>query len=127
MQSTNEQLISILATVELYRDGHYYLDEERLQKAFHPRANIIGYVGGGELMFVNRDEYLSRLSGNKSSAEMGELPDTRVVSVDITDTTAVVKVENLLSGTRYISQLSMIKTKNHWQIVNGLFHAKSQA
>jgi len=44
--------------------------------------------------------------------------------LDITDTTAVVKVESLISGTRFISQLSMLKIGENWQIVTGLFHGQ---
>jgi len=122
MKMTSDQLSSILSTVELYRDGHYYLDNEKLQQAFHPLAHIIGYVAGSELMFLNRAEYLSHLNSHKPPSELGGLPDTKVVSIDVTNTTAVVKVESLLSGARYISQLSMLKVQSHWQIVSGVFH-----
>lgn len=123
MKATQTEIASIINTVELYRDGHYHFDVQKLKQAFHPDAHIVGYDEGG-LIFASLDQYLEGMSGYKSSAEQGEPPDTKVISLDKTDTTAVVKIESLISGTRFVSLLSMLKTDSGWQIVNGLFHAR---
>ncbi len=122
MKSIRKELESILDTVELYQESHYYLDINKLKKAFHPNAHIVGYYEG-EQTFDSRDQYIEILAAEKSSAELGEKPYIKLLSLDKTDTTVMVKIESLISGVRYISQLSMLKVDNNWQIINGLFHA----
>ena len=123
MKSTLNELELILNTVELYKDGHYYSDMEKLKQAFHPKAHIVGY-SDGQLLFASRDQYLERRAKRKSSAELGEISYTKILSMDKTDTTVVVKIESQISGTRYVSQLSMLKIDDTWQIIAGLFHAE---
>lgn len=61
MKSTLNELDLILKTVELYQDGHYHLDLEKLKQAFHPNAHIVGYFEE-ELVFASRDQYLEMLT-----------------------------------------------------------------
>jgi hypothetical protein len=123
MKATLNELKSILNTLELYQDGHYYLDIQKLKQAFHPKAHIVGYYKE-EQPFADRDQYLESLAAEKSSAESGESSYIKLLSLDITETTAVVKVESLIAGTLFISQLSMLKIDKNWQIVTGLFHGQ---
>jgi len=123
MKSTLNELDLILNTVELYKDGHYYLDIKKLKQAFHPNAHIVGYYEE-EPVFANRDQYLEALATEESSADSGESSYTKLVSLDKTDTTVVVKIESLMSGIRYISFLSMLKIDDNWQIITGLFHGE---
>ncbi len=124
MKSTLNEIELILNTVELYRDGHYHSDMQKLKQAFHPNAHIVGY-SDGELLFASRDQYLERRAKRKSSADLGELSYTKILSLDKTDTTVVVKIESIISGTRFVSQLSMLKIDDTWRIVAGLFHAET--
>ncbi|MCF8068716.1 MAG: nuclear transport factor 2 family protein [Desulfobacterales bacterium] len=123
MKSTLNELESILKTVELYQDGHNDLDIEKLKKAFHPNAHVIGYYEG-ELMYADRSQYLDILAADEDSAESEKPGYTKILSLDKTDTTVVVKVESLMAGVRYISQLAMLNVDGKWQIVNGLFHSE---
>jgi hypothetical protein len=123
MKPILSELESILNTVQLYQEGHYHLDIQKLKQAFHPKAHVVGYYEG-EQTFDSRDQYIELISSETSSAELGEPSYTKILSLDKTDTTVVVKVESLMSGTRYISQLSMLKVGDNWQIITGLFHAE---
>jgi len=113
----------VLQTVMLYHEGHHYHDMDKLSQAFHPKAHISGYYEG-ELACEPRDRYMELLSGGKSSAQVGIASTIRVVSVDMTETTAVVKVANSYHGACYTSYLSMIKIDGSWSIINGLFHSE---
>ncbi len=125
MKSTLNELDLILKTIELYQDGHYHSDVEKLKQAFHPNAHIVGYYKG-ELAFTSRDEYLAMLMPEESSAKSEEPSYTKFLSLDKTDTTVVVKIESLMSGYQFISYLSMIKVDDSWQIINGLFHNQEE-
>ena len=75
-------------------------------------------------MFADRSQYLDILAAEEPSTEPKEHASTKILSLDKTDTTVVVKVESLMAGVRYISQLAMLKVDGNWQIVNGLFHSE---
>jgi len=119
-QATLAEMEMILETVRLYQDGHAGPDMDKLKQAFHPKAHVVGYYQGA-LMFDSRDEYLDVLAAEEAGEIDGEAY-TKVLSLDKTDTTAIVKIESLMAGTRFISQLSMIRLKDQWQIIAGLFH-----
>ena len=117
-------LLSISETLNLYEKGHDDLDPDVLKRAFHERAIIVGFYKG-ELTFESRDDYLQTLTDvpgdidDRSDQDSGPL---RLLTLDTTETTAVAKVESVISGDRYISQLSMIKIGAAWRIVSGVFH-----
>ena len=123
MDSTHLELNRILETLALYQQGHSELDKQKLEQAFHKKANIVGYTKE-ELRFANRDEYIKILLGRDPVNKFVEPPYTNLLSLDKTDTTIVVKVESRIAGVRYTSFLSMLKCDERWQIVNGLFHAE---
>ncbi len=125
MESTRNEFELILQTIELYQYGHHHLDLAKLQQAFHPKAHIVGYYED-ELIIANRDQYLEMLVTEKSSAELGEPSSIQLLSLDKTDTTVVVKIKSLMSGTQFISHLSMLKVDDRWQIINGLFNSQKE-
>jgi hypothetical protein len=124
MKTTIKELDLILNTVKLYQEGHHNLDIEILKQVFHPKAHIFGYYKDKKDTFIaSRDQYFEMLNKRKiSSTDTRELSYTKLLSLDKTDTTVVVKVESLMSGTKYVSYLSMLKTDDSWKIINGLFH-----
>ncbi len=121
MESTLSEYKSILKVIELYKDGHHHSDLKKLKQAFHPNARIAGYYEN-ELVFEDRDQYLEMLAQEKSSAELGEPSDIKILSLDKTDTTVIVKIKSQMAGSEFISYLSMLKIDDTWQIINGLFH-----
>ncbi len=122
MKIHTSELDSILKTVQMYHDGHLYQDAEKLKKAFHPKSRIVGYFEG-EAFFDERDPYVDIIS-SLSENEDSENQDLKIISVDMTETTAVVKIKSTIFGVVFISFLSMLKLKEEWKIVNGLFHAE---
>ncbi|RKX82235.1 MAG: hypothetical protein DRP70_16690 [Spirochaetes bacterium] len=81
---------SILKTVQLYHDEHVNQDAGKLKKAFHPKSRIVGYFEG-EAVFDDRDPYVDVISGITSEGKR-EDQDIKIISVDMTETTAVVKI-----------------------------------
>ena len=56
MSVVDDDLDKILETVALYHDAHYYADVERLERAFHQEAQIIGHYHGDSFV-TKRDDY----------------------------------------------------------------------
>ena len=115
---------SIAETLNLYEKGHDDFDPDMLRRVFHDRAIIVGYYKG-ELTFDSRDDYLQILTDeaddNDHQLDQGPAP-LRLLSLETTETTAVARVESVISGDRYISHLTMIKIGAAWRIVSGVFH-----
>ena len=122
MSVVDDDLDKILETVALYHDAHYYADVERLERAFHQEAQIIGHYHGDSFV-TKRDDYKAVIDADTSPASLGEPTDLRILAIDRTDTTAFVKIESLMRGDVFISMLTLWKASSgDWQIVSGVFH-----
>jgi protease I len=111
----------IARTVQLYFEGMYYSDVEKLKKAFHPNAVLHGYIEG-ELIHLPLDGWLERVKCVPAPAESGEAYDMRIVSIDVTGRVAAVKVADLYIGRRFTDYLSLVKVEDNWVIVDKIFH-----
>ena len=84
MNVADEDLSKIHEAVTLYHDAHYYADVEKLERAFHQEAQIIGHYRG-ESFVTKRDDYRDVISGDVSPASQGEPMDIKILAIDKTD------------------------------------------
>jgi hypothetical protein len=117
--ATNQEYIK--QTVQYYFDGLYHSDVEKLKKAFHPNSQIIGYFDGA-LLFESFEGFLGFIKATPAPSESGEKYDMKIVSIDLTGTEAVVKVEDLYLGFRFTDYLSLLNIDGSWVIVNKMFY-----
>lgn len=117
--ATNLELIQ--QTVQYYFDGLYLSDIEKLKKAFHPNAQVIGYFQG-TLLFNSLEQFLEFVKATPAPSESGEKYDMRIVSVDMTGNEAVTKVADLYLGFRFTDYLSLLNIDGNWVIVNKTFY-----
>jgi hypothetical protein len=121
MSKEKTDLELIQQTVQYYFDGLYYSDIEKLQVAFHPNSQVIGYFQG-TLMFNSLVQFLEFVKTTPAPAESGENYDMRIVSIDMTGTEAVAKVDDLYLGFRFTDYLSLLKVDGTWVIINKTFY-----
>jgi hypothetical protein len=121
MSNNASDLDLIVQTVQLYFEGMYHSDVEKLKKAFHSKAVLHGYIEG-EFIHLPLDGWLEHVSGVTAPAESGEEYDMRIVSIDVTSTVAAVKVADLYIGRRFTDYLSLVKVEDNWVIVDKIFH-----
>ncbi len=100
--------------------GHYLAggqtgDIERLRQAFHPSARL-QFVRDGSYQEWSLEEYLGKKTPGKRSNHR-----TRIQSIDLEGTCAVVKVELDYGSFKFIDYLSLLKTDGEWRIVNKIF------
>lgn len=126
MTQYKHEVDAIFATIGLYDQGHATLNLAMLEQAFHPKASIVGYHND-ELMFAQRAEYLDILKEDPEPPSDEVASDLKVRDIKIVGDTAVATVQSTMVGTKFTSHLSMLRTSNGWQIVNGLFHANNPA
>ena len=121
MSTKNTDLDKITQTVQYYFDGMYHSDIETLKKAFNPDAFLHGYFEG-QLVHLPFNEWLEMIANSPTPSKSGEAYEMRIVSVDITDNIALVKVFDLYLGKYFTDYLSLIKIEDNWVIMNKMFH-----
>ena len=121
MPNKSTDLDKITQTVQYYFDGLYHSDIESLKKAFDPDAFLHGYFEG-QLAHVPFKAWLKQVEGRPAPSKNGEAYDMKIVSVDITDNIAQVKVFDFYLGKFFTDYLSMMKVNDSWLIMNKMFH-----
>ena len=109
---------AITKTVQPYIDGVKAGRGPDMQPAFHHDATIFGYAEGDlfagpiQMLFdyVDDDEPATGLQA-------------RIVSIDIVDTIAAVRLElENWNGHRYTDLFTLLKVDGEWKIMNKVFH-----
>ena len=113
----------IVQTMQKYIDGSKHGKSELMRPAFHSEASFFGYAGdqlatGTQFLFDWIDK-----NGPAPNIE------PRIVSVDILDSIAVVRLEvagwsgNLAgAGVRMSDLFTLLKTSSGWKIIQKAFH-----
>ncbi len=113
----------ILKTLQLYLDGSKQGKSELMRPAFHPEASFFGYAG--EQLAVGTPFLFDWIDRN------GPAPDIqpRVVSVDILESIAVVRLEVANwsgklagSGGRMSDLFTFLRMPEGWRIIQKAFH-----
>ncbi len=121
MGNKKSDMHMIAQTVVMYCDGMYHGDIEKLKKAFHPDACIIGYFQG-DLLYDSRDEFLEFVTGLPAPASTGDKYEKQIVSMDVTETIATAKITEFYLGLHFTDYMSLVKVDGDWLIVNKTFH-----
>ena len=113
----------IAKTVQMYIDGSKQGKSELMRPAFHPEASFFGYAGG---QLVTGTKFLFDWIDKNGPAPKIE---PRIVSVDILDSIAVVRLEVASwsghlagSGVRMSDLFTLLKTPSGWTIIQKAFH-----
>lgn len=113
----------IVKTVQMYIDGSKQGRSELMRSAFHPDASFFGYAG--EQLAVGTQFLFDWIDKNGPAPKI----EPRVVSVDILDSIAVVRLEvagwsgKLAgSGVRMSDLFTLLKTPSGWKIIQKAFH-----
>ena len=107
--------------VQLYFDGLYDSDVEKLKKAFHPKAQVIGHFKG-QFAVMGLEDFLGFVANTPAPSGSGESYDMRIVLVDQTADEAFVKVEDLYLGLRFTDYLTLMKVDGTWKIINKAYY-----
>jgi len=112
----------VVATLQLYFDGLYRSDTERLAQAFHRQA-VYASATGGVLVRMTMAEYFPMVDARPSPASRGELRTDRVVSIDFAGpVTAIARVECSIGPKHFTDLLTLVYVDGRWQIIAKVFH-----
>jgi len=113
----------ILKALQMYIDGCKQGRSELMRAAFHPQASFFGYAG--DQLAIGKEFLFDWIDRN------GPAPDIepRVVSVDILETIAVVRIEIANwsgklagSGVRMSDLFTFLRMPDGWRIIQKAFH-----
>lgn len=112
----------IVETLQVYFDGLYHSDTERLGRAFHPKAVYVTAVEE-PLVHLTMGEYFPIVDKRPSPASRGEERRDRIVSIALAGpVTAVARVECAIGPKRFTDILTLIRTDGAWRIISKVFH-----
>jgi hypothetical protein len=109
--------------MQMYIDGSRNGKSEMMRPAFHPDATFFGYAG--EQLAIGTQFLFDWIDKNGPAPEI----EPRVVSVDILESIAVVRLEvagwsgKLAgSGVRMSDLFTLLKMPSGWKIIQKAFH-----
>ena len=113
--------MSINATVQLYLDGLYEGDADKIASVFHPTSALTSEENG-TLKVLPRDQWLEIVRNRKSAKSQGLARHDEIVQVDQSSpTSAFVKLKCALPPRFFTDYLCLLKIDGRWQIVQKVF------
>lgn len=116
----NQSFLEIQQVLNLYFEGVYNGNVDKLKQAFHPQALLFGDVNQIPY-FKTLHEYLEIVKNRKSPKDQGEEFDMVVHGIEVIGNMAIAKVGMRILNYEYRDFLSLISTGGTWQIVNKVF------
>ena len=118
-QQTEEE--AIRAAVGHYLQGHATGDGSHHEQVFHPESKLF-WVRDGALNQRTSAAYIAGAPGHPADDE--DQRKRRIAMIDITGTTAVVKVELDYPSVLITDYFSMLKIEGQWKIINKIFYVE---
>lgn len=113
---------AIHSTLELYLDGLYHSDTQRLAKVFHPQAVYATAVGEQPIVW-RMEQYFPAVDARPAPAASGQARTDRVLSIElIGPVTALVKLQCAIAPRHFIDLVTLLRVDGRWQIVSKVFH-----
>jgi hypothetical protein len=104
--------------IQLYFDGLYEGNADKLGEAFHPSADL-RWLEKGELQVLTVPDWLDRVRKRPSAKAEGKPREDFVVTMDRSDdTTAFIKVRCQLPPRYFTDYLVALKLNDGWRIVS---------
>jgi hypothetical protein len=113
---------SIKGVIQLYLDGLYEGDADKIAGAFHPTSALTSISEGGDLQITPRDQWLNNVRGRPSPKHRGLPRNDQILSIDLVGPTmAYVKLRCAIPPRFFTDQLSLLKIDGRWQIAQKIF------
>lgn len=118
MENNQKDSLAITDVLENhYFKGIYEGDINVLRPIYHPGTLLFGDVKG-QPYAKNLDQYLDGVKNRQSVKDSGKPFKGTIISIDVVNSIAVVKLHVKMYDFNYDEFLSFHKIDNHWLIVN---------
>jgi hypothetical protein len=100
---------------------------EKIDAGFHPGFELLGIAKGDQIwklpIYTWRERAVADVKSGKKPKPEDQKVTVNFLSVDVTGTAAVVKLEFLVGGVKkYVDYLSLYKFESGWKIVNKIYY-----
>jgi hypothetical protein len=120
----SEDRQAIEAAAQLYLDGLYEGDPEKLAAVFHP-TSALTYEADGAISILPRDEWLKAVKNRPSPQSQGLPRHDEILTIDQSSpTTAFVKLNCAIPPRFFTDYLSFLKIDGRWQVAQKVFCAR---
>jgi len=116
----------IEAVVRLYIESMDESNPDKVKKAFHENAKVVGFLHGDLLQLSVNDFAGFVASQQPSPKEKGEDVEFEILTCEIEGTTALVKIRDKYLGITFLDTVSFLKADGEWKIYNKLFNVESE-
>lgn len=113
----------IRQAIEHYFQGLYHSDVDRLERAFHPNAWIVG-LDEGVLKEMTLRQFLAFASAQPAAGKAGESFDMEILQIQVDGDIASARVADTYIGRRFIDHLALVRLDGEWRIYNKLWHVE---
>ncbi|MEL6537530.1 MAG: nuclear transport factor 2 family protein [Bacteroidota bacterium] len=104
---------AVRATAMDYIEGTANGELDRLRRAFHEDAALYGVNNDGTMRRIPIDTYIGYFKDGEKNDR-----DGKIVSVDVVNNAANVKIEILSGPWKYTDYLLLLKLEGEWKIIN---------
>ena len=117
---------AIEQVVQIYLDGLYEGDAEKLARVFHETSALTGDIGG-KLTIVPREQWLEAVRNRPSPKSQNLSRHDEILQIDIAGpTTAFVKVKCAIPPRFFTDYLSFLKIDGRWQVAQKIYAAETR-
>lgn len=112
----------LVAAMQVYFDGLYHSDTERLRSVFHPDA-VYACATTGELTRMSMPDYFAMVAKREAPAARSEARTDSIVSIAFAGpVTALVTARCSIGPKQFTDLLSFVKLDGRWRILAKVFH-----
>ena len=117
----NEIYAEIVSALELFFDGFFEGDVEKLNRIFHPNCHLYS-AADGPLIDDDMATVYDHVLNRHSPANRNQPRYDRIISIDISASeTALAKVQIAFGDRFFTDYLSLLKIDGRWQIISKTF------
>ena len=112
----------IREVINVYFESMYESSPEKVHRAFHPAAKIVGYLNGelAEMTVAQFADFVASIDPSPAASGADKLLE--IISIEIAGQTAVARVRDAYIGSLFLDTLSLVEQNGEWRIYNKLFH-----
>ena len=111
----------VRAVVERYLHGLKFNNTKDLESAFWPEARLLFVKKDGSIGQLTQQEWYKMFAGAEGKEEEGTL---KILTVDVTDNAASVKVIETYPKSVYVDYLNLLHIGGEWRIVNKIYTSR---
>ena len=111
----------VRAVVERYLHGLKFNNTKDFEAAFWPEAKLMFVKKDGSIGQLTQQDWYKMFAGAEGKEEQGTLA---ILSVDVTDNAASVKVIETWPKSVYVDYLNLLRIGGEWRIVNKIYTSR---